>query len=148
MKLEKERIGEFKEKINAYYRSLELENQERFLEAKEDLVLDNLAGVDLSLVEEMRKLEPFGNGNPEPVFLLENMLVQDVRKMGDSGQHLGMLLRDEQGKTIKLVAFYARKSWLNIEMGAHVNVWANLIENEWNGVRSVEGRILKLEYNL
>ena len=148
VKLEKERIGEFKEKINAYYRSLKLENQERFLEAKEDLALDDLDGVDLSLVEEMRKLEPFGNGNPEPVFLLENMLVQDVRKMGDNGQHLGMLLRDEQGKTIKLVAFYARKSWLNIEMGTHVNVWANLIENEWNGVRSVEGRILKLEHNL
>ena len=144
VKLEKEKLDEFERKINEYYRSLDLKNQERFLEKQEDLALDNLDGLDLDLTFKMRKLEPFGNGNPEPVFLLKDMLVLDVTKMGDEQQHLRMLVRDDQGRTLKLIAFNAKKMWLNLSPGGRVNVWVNLIENEWNGIRSTEGRILKI----
>ena len=101
-------------------------------------------GLDLDLTFKMRKLEPFGNGNPEPVFLLKDMFVLDVTKMGDEQQHLRMLVRDDQGRTLKLIAFNAKKMWLNLSPGGRVNVWVNLIENEWNGIRSTEGRILKI----
>ena len=144
IKLEIEKVDEFERKINEYYRSLDLKNQERFLEKQEDLALDNLDGLDLDLTCDMRKLEPFGNGNPEPVFLLKEMFVLDVTKMGDEQQHLRMLVRDEQGRTLKLIAFNAKKTWLNLSPGGRVNIWVNLIENEWNGIRSTEGRILKI----
>ena len=148
LSIKKEQIDEFKKRINEYYHSLNLKNQERFLEAKEDLVLDEMEGLDLDLLEEMHLLEPFGNGNPEPVFLLRDMFLQDVRKMGKDGQHLGLFLRDEQGKTIKLVAFYAEKEWLDLEPAERVDAWVNLTENEWNGIRSVEGRILEIQPSL
>ncbi len=143
--LAKEKVGDFKQRINEYYRSLELKNQERFLDTREDILLEKMEGLDLDLAEEMRRLEPFGNGNPEPVFLLSDMFVLDVTKMGDEGQHLRMLVRDDYGQTMKLVAFYAKKPWLELKPAARVSVWINLVENEWNGIRSVEGRVLKIE---
>ncbi len=146
IKLEKERADDFEKKINEYYRGLGLKNQERFLEKGEDLALNKLEGLDLELMEDLRKLEPFGNGNPEPVFLLEDMFVLDVTKMGSEDQHLRMLVRDDYGQTMKLVAFYAKKNWLNLRPAARVNIWVELTENEWNGVRSVEGRVLKMRY--
>ena len=100
--------------------------------------------LNLELLDEMKQLEPFGEGNPEPVFLLPGAFVLDVNRMGAEGQHLRMLVRGEDGKTVKLVAFNADKEWLEIEAGGRVNAWIVLTENEWNGVRSVEGRILKL----
>ena len=144
IKLEKEKFEEFKRKINSYYMGLRLNNQERFLDVREDLVVTELGELNLGLFDEMKQLEPFGEGNPEPIFLLMDVFVLDVSRMGAEGQHLRMLVRGEDGKTMKLVAFNAEKEWLELEAGGRVNVWVSLVENEWNGTRSIEGRILKL----
>ena len=144
VKLEKENFEEFRRKLNSYYMGLGLQNQERFLDVREDLVVGEVGELNLELLDEMKQLEPFGEGNPEPVFLLPGAFVLDVNRMGAEGQHLRMLVRGEDGKTVKLVAFNADKEWLEIEAGGRVNAWIVLTENEWNGVRSVEGRILKL----
>ena len=144
IKLEKEKFEEFKRKINSYYMGLRLNNQERFLDVREDLAVTEVGELNLELFDEMKQLEPFGEGNPEPIFLLMDVFVLDVSRMGAEGQHLRMLVRGEDGKTMKLVAFNAEKEWLELEAGGRVNVWVSLVENEWNGTRSIEGRILKL----
>ena len=50
--------------------------------------------VTLDLAEELQRLEPFGEGNPEPVFGLRNVFFSDVKPVGADGRHLGILLRD------------------------------------------------------
>lgn len=146
VKMLPEKYDEFVGQVNQYYESLGLKNQERFLEKQEDLEVFSLADLNLELMEDLSKLEPFGEGNPEPVFKIPEMFVLNVSKMGTEGQHVRMLLRDNSGATIKVVAFNASKMWLNLNAGAEVNAWISLVENEWQGTRSVEGRILKLEY--
>lgn len=44
--------------------------------------------VDVALVEEISKLEPFGASNPDPVFVLKNLKVKEKRLMGDNKDHL------------------------------------------------------------
>ena len=146
LKLEKNNLEEFKRKVNSYYMGLGLKNQERFLDVREDLVVEEVGELNLDLLDEIKKMEPFGEGNPEPIFLLPEVFVLDANRMGTEGQHLRMLARGDDGKTMKLVAFNARGEWLELKPGGRVNVWITLFENEWNGVRSVEGRILKLGY--
>jgi len=146
LKLKKENFEEFKRKVNSYYMGLGLKNQERFLGTREDLAVEELGELNLDLIDEMREMEPFGEGNPEPVFLLPEVFVLDANRMGTEGQHLRMLVRGEDGKTMKLVAFNAEGDWLELKPGGRVNAWITLTENEWNGIRSVEGRILKLGY--
>ena len=56
-----------------------------------------------------------------------------------------MTLKDGLGKKIKLVAFNAPEEWMEIMEGENRNVWVNLVENEWQNYRSVEGRILQIK---
>ena len=44
--------------------------------------------------KELRALEPFGAGNPAPVFLARNLKLASSRAMGRSGQHLRLKLSD------------------------------------------------------
>lgn len=57
------------------------------------------AGLPLSRLrgEEIRwllRLEPFGQGNPEPTFLSRGVLVTEARVAGDDGKHLRLKLKD------------------------------------------------------
>lgn len=146
VKLKPENFEEFRRKVNSYYMGLGLKDQERFLSVREDLVAMEVGELNLDLIDEMKEMEPFGEGNPEPVFLLSEAFVLDASPMGAERQHLRMLVRGDDGKTIKLVAFNAESEWLELKAGGRVNAWIVLTENEWNGVRSVEGRILRLGY--
>ena len=47
----------------------------------------------LELAEELRQLEPFGEGNREPVFGLRGVFLSDVKPLGMDGKHLSVTLR-------------------------------------------------------
>lgn len=44
--------------------------------------------LSLELIERLTALEPFGQGNPEPVFTISNVRLTDVRRVGKDGSHL------------------------------------------------------------
>ena len=144
VKVAKEKLAEFREKINEYYRSLGLVEQERYFEKQADLTVRDLGDFTLEFLEELEGLEPFGPGNEMPVFRLAEVFVLDKKLMGAEGQHLRLLVRGEDGKTLKLVAFGVPETWRRVEGGERVDALVQVEENEWNGLRSVEGRILDL----
>lgn len=144
MTIASERFEELRERLNKYYDSLGLKNQERFFDVREDVVVEDLAGLNVELMDELRELEPYGEENEEPVFLLRNMLVNEKVMMGGNADHLRLTLRDDQGHYMKCVGFYAREEWC-VEAGERANVWVKLEVNEWNGAKAVEGMIIGVE---
>ena len=145
VKVEKAKFEDFKRAVNEYYRSLELEDQMRFLGVREDLEVREFGELTLELVEELRKLEPYGEGNQEPVFLLPEVKVVEVARLGADKTHLRLTVWDQNGKSLKLMKFFAAAEELNLREGGVANIWINLHENEFRGIRSVEGRILKIQ---
>jgi len=139
-----ERFEGLRERLNKYYDSLGLKNQERFLQRVEDVVVDDLGELSLALMEELAQLEPFGEGNNEPVFKLADILVVESVKMGKKSEHLRLGVRDGKGNIMKCVGFWAQEDWCS-EEGVKVDVWVSLSKNEWNGNKSVEGIILGVE---
>lgn len=144
LKVEAGKLDDFRRAVNEYYAGLGLKNQERFLGIREDLEVRDFEELSLELLEELKKLEPFGAGNAEPVFLLPEVRVVEASRMGAGGEHLRLIVWDQQGKSMKLVQFRAAEEYLRLKGGETVNVWISLVENEFRGIRSVEGRILKL----
>lgn len=144
LKLEAGQLKDFTLAVNQYYQGLKLENQERFLGVNEDLAVEEFDQLSLELLAELGQLEPYGEGNPEPVFLLPEVRVVDVAKLGAEGRHLRLTVWDKQGKSLKLIRFYAPEEDLQLRGGETINAWITLAENEFRGLRSVEGRILKL----
>lgn len=139
-----ENISAFRVRVNEFYRSQKLFNQAALLLPKADVTLVNFADIHETLLEELAQLEPFGNGNPEPVFKIDQLLVINLRRMGAAGQHVKLELQDTNRKSLQFVAFGAPEHFF-VEPGEYVQVWFQPILNEWQGRRSIEGRLLHLE---
>ena len=55
------------------------------------------ADLTLELAEEIAKMEPFGEGNKEPVFLFRNAVLSDVRFLGQESKHLAFTANGFKG---------------------------------------------------
>lgn len=137
-------IEAFRRRVNEFYQSKDLFNQAALLLPKEDIVVTDFDAVDEVLLKELERLEPCGNGNPEPVFKSENMLVVNLRRMGADAQHVKITLQDSNKKSMEFLAFNAPESFF-VEPGEYVTIWYQPSVNEWQGRRTVEGRLLHLE---
>ena len=136
-----EKIGDFRRRVNEFYDSLQLANQERYLLPRADVEIDDFSEIDEELVANLAKMEPFGNGNPEPVVKITTASVLSARRMGADGQHVKLALRDKNGKVLQMLAFNAPEEFFR-EPGDEVAAWFQPTINEWQGVRTVEGRLV------
>lgn len=57
----------------------------------------SLRDVDLSLVQDVRRLAPFGAGNPAPVLASDGLSIVRQRKIGRHGEHLAFTVEDGHG---------------------------------------------------
>lgn len=142
--IETVKIALWRTAMNEYYRSLQLEDQERHFQAVADVSLESFQGADEALLQNLARLEPYGNGNPEPVFCIKNVTVLSRRTMGDAGQHVRYRFGDVLGHSLEMIAWRARDVF-TAESGELVDVWFELGLNEWQGRRSVEGKLLRIE---
>lgn len=142
--LEATRVTEWRTAINTYYDSLKLSSQEKYLLPKADATIDGFSDLNEDLIDNLTRLEPFGNGNPEPVFCVLGAMVVERRLMGADGQHVAYNLKDPKGNLFRLVAWNAADKF-TAESDEIVNAWFEVTLNEWRGRRSVEGRLLRLE---
>lgn len=135
-------IPAFRKRVNDFYKKQKLINQPLLLLPKEDTVAD-FQELDEALVDALKQLEPFGNGNPQPVLKSTKVTVVNQRKMGSESQHVKLTL-EMQGRKIDMIAFSAPDHFF-VEPGKTVTVWYTIDVNEWNGGRSVEGQLLHVE---
>ena len=85
-------------------------------------------------------LSPFGSGNPEPKFIVEDLITVNSKIVGE--KHIKSVLISSEGTSIKTIAFNATES----ELGAYLlkknnntfNIAGKLSLNEWRGEKNVE----------
>ena len=88
----------------------------------------------------IEKLSPFGSGNPEPKFILENVKVIKSLVVGE--KHVKSILTAKDGTTIKTISFNSFDSdlgqfLLNNKTNTF-NMAGKLSLNEWKGEKNVE----------
>jgi single-stranded-DNA-specific exonuclease len=86
------------------------------------------------LALELKRLAPFGAGNPEPVLLMRGMTVAEQRVVGEG--HLRLRLTRD-GFTFNAIAFRMAA----LEMGGKVDIAFFPELNEWKGTSSLQLRI-------
>lgn len=136
-------IAAFRKRVNEFYRTQKLINQAALLLPKADITTDFLP-ITEALITQLETLEPFGNGNPQPVLRCEGALVVGLRRMGAEAQHVKLELQDGNKVKLQMLAFNAPEHFF-VEPGEYVTVWYQPDINEWQGRRSIEGRLLHLE---
>ncbi len=99
-----------------------------------DVELD-LAEVDMAFYKQVRLLAPFGEENPEPLFLTRGLRVREARPVGSDGKHLKLTL-EHRGRLWPGIAF--RLGHLAPRLPSVVDVVYHLALNEWNGERTLQ----------
>lgn len=85
-------VDNFRAALCEYCRPL-IENAQSVLaSATEPELWIDQNDVTLELAEMISKMEPFGEGNPEPVLGIKGVRFSDVRPMGNEGRHLSVVL--------------------------------------------------------
>jgi len=102
-----------------------------------------LKDVDLTLVKQLSTLEPFGEGNEEPIFVIRSLVVDDIKAIGSNQAHLKMTLKSH-GAKIDAIAFGQGFMIEYIKTGDRIDVLANVQKNEWNGNVSVQLNIIDI----
>jgi single-stranded-DNA-specific exonuclease len=136
-------IADFRKRVNKFYKTQKLVDQQSLLLPNADTSAE-LVELTEEIVDLISQLEPFGNGNLQPILKSENLLVKNIRKMGADNQHVKLELQDLSGQTMQFLAFSAPEHFF-VELGVCVSIWYHLDINEWQGKRTVEGRLLRLE---
>lgn len=82
--------------------------------------------ISLRFIEKIKSLEPFGQGNPEPRFLLRNTLPTNVRRVGNDGSHL-------QARIGGKAAIGFRLGNLHDRLNTPIDILCRLGINTWQG---------------
>ncbi|MCL4386879.1 MAG: single-stranded-DNA-specific exonuclease RecJ [Patescibacteria group bacterium] len=111
-----------------------------------EIIIDSkleLDETDDNLYLYVEKMEPFGYGNQVPIFLLENLKISVLNKVGKEGNHLKLAFESD-GKSINGILFNASPD-LNLEVGDLVDSVCHLSQNEWLGIKKVELKIIEIK---
>ena len=104
--------------------------------------LDDVGLLTLEGVEGPELLEPYGAGNPKPVFSLSGCLVSAVNEVG-GGRHLKLKLT-ASGRSFDAIFFSATAEEAGVGPGDRVDVAFTPQINEYRGWRSVQLQLCDL----
>ena len=107
------------------------------------LFLDSIispTAINIEFYNKVNVLAPFGSGNPEPKFIIENLKTVSHKIIKE--KHIKSVLLGADGSTIKTIAFNS----VDNEIGAYLlkkdnklfNIAGKLSLNEWRGQSNVE----------
>ena len=102
-----ENIEEFRNTLN---RNCQLSDED-FIEK---IVIDvpmPLSYIHMDFVRQLQILEPFGNGNPKPVFAQKNVYVRQGRLLGKNENVGKYRIQDEQGNSYEMIYFGDLEKW-------------------------------------
>ncbi len=127
-------LSVFRERINAYARE-NLTNDALIPKLEGDLKIP-FSDVGMTLAEDLHVMEPFGTGNPVPVFLTEGCFVREITSCS-GGKHTRLSLGDGSFGVTAMYFSHSPES-LGFHVGDRVDVMFNLDVNEWNNRRSAQ----------
>jgi single-stranded-DNA-specific exonuclease len=132
MRIKAENIAKLCEMLNAH--AVEnLTDDDLIPELKIDAQVSS-ATLDLAVVDELKMLEPFGAGNPKPVFVTKDLfLVDDPYVMKE--KHLKMRLADANGKSFEAVWWdgVEKSKEQTFKPRARIELAYTPEANTWNG---------------
>ncbi len=133
--LKKDNLNDFKNFILEDYKKNITSKKQTFIY---DAEISSYA-FNREFYNEIKKLEPFGTGNPSPIFLFKDLKIIKINIIKD--KHLSVILKSKVGFSIKSILF----NYSNNKIGQHLlnykknfNVLGHINENIWNNKKTLQ----------
>ena len=139
-KIKKSKLNIFKSFLDSEFNKKQTNNNLFFFESKL-----SLSAINNFLLSDLDKLEPFGTGNPHPIFLFENLKIKNIKILRN--KHIFNLFISKNGKSVPAISFNS----LDNEVGNYLlnykkelNVVGYLKDNYWNNKKKLQLVVLDL----
>ena len=101
-----------------------------------------------ALVQDLKRLGPFGHGNPKPLLCFRNLeVVAPPRRVGAAGDHLQIMVRqDPNARPMKCIAFGYGPLFDRLTAGTRIDLAVEASINEYQGYRNVELQVKDLQF--
>ena len=130
------KIPEFKSRINEISQNF-IKEDDLSPELKIDARI-SLGNINFGLVKDINILEPFGIGNPQPVFCSYKNTISNWKLVGEKGQHLKLRIK-EKNRTLEGIGFKLSRLGNQIfSENKVVDLAFNIELNKWNGMENVQ----------
>ncbi len=116
--------------------ALSLEHRRKELRIDSTLSLEK---VTRKFVNVLKQFAPFGQGNPEPLFNSENLILSGLPRLL-KGKHVKFAVKDASGRIHDVIAFDRADIYRELERGSNrpLAMVYSLGENEWNGRKQIQ----------
>jgi single-stranded-DNA-specific exonuclease len=102
-----------------------------------------LSHVSLTLVREIEKLSPFGEGNPEPLFLTSSLKLLGMKRVGKD-KHLKLRLSDGR-INIDAIGFRMGHIHDRLKLNDNYHIVYKLTTEEWDGFELVQFNLVDIK---
>ncbi len=134
--MESNKIPEFKLRINEISQNF-IKEDDLSPELKIDTQI-SLSDINFGLIKDISVLEPFGIGNPQPVFCSYKNIISDWRLVGGKREHLKIKIKGEN-RTLEGIGFKLSKIGKQIfSENKVVDLAFNIELNKWNGTENLQ----------
>lgn len=131
--IKKENFSKFKEKFE------EIASKAHIDEIMPVIQIDSkidVKDINKEMVESLKELEPFGEGNRMPIFAFKNLKIDSIRALSE-GKHLKLTLKDNN-TIISAIGFNLGNLADEYRIGDKIDVVGVLEINSFNGVDSLQ----------
>jgi single-stranded-DNA-specific exonuclease len=149
--------------------SLRNDQLENFQKALEEIIENQLVGIKLEaeiaidgqaqpseitfdLIEDLEKLKPFGIGSEEPILLIEKLIIQEKRFLGNEKKHVKFFLSsaenelrvNESIKIFEAISFGGGEKFAAFNEGDKIDIVCNLQKDNWNGNSKIQLNVVDM----
>jgi single-stranded-DNA-specific exonuclease len=136
--------------LNAAFESLSFIQAENEDQADAEILPEQAS---TTFLKQLEKMAPFGMGNPKPVFMLRDLIVDEVIWFGKAGEHLKLRFAQSSlsfaTNKLEAIAFFARRDFGNtcdtLELKTSVTLLASLERDTFTRGQPVRLRMIAIK---
>lgn len=133
LSLNRKDFEKFKNMINEYAEK-NIKDEDLIPTINIDLKLED-SQLNIEDVEELKLLEPFGQSNEEPIFMITNLKVVSIKTLSE-GKHLKLFLKNQN--YLDAIGFNLGERANELKIGDTIDIVGNLNINEFNNTKKVQ----------
>lgn len=138
----REALEEFKLRMRARAKEL-LDGQDlrKIVQIEQELTLPE---TDWAVVKVVEDFAPYGQANPQPIFVSRGVTVEKADCVGKTKDHLRMTV-SQDGTKRQCIGFGAGHLCENLTPGTQIDLAYTISINEWNGNREIQLQIVDID---
>lgn len=133
LSLKKDKFDIFKEKFENIAKDYKVDEIVPIIYVDSQITSKNF---NFDFIQQLKILEPFGEGNKVPIFIYKNLRIDSIRTLTE-GKHLKLTLKDE-GNIINAIGFNMGKLAEDYLIGDKVDIIGVIENNEFNGNNTIQ----------